>query len=208
MPLAITWVFHWLIYLNHYLFKKMNFLELVNKRQSVRKYSPNEVEQDKIDKIIEAARLAPSASNSQPWHFIVVQDYQIRDKIAKSTYSKLIPFNKFAINAPVLIVVVMTNPKIITQLGGRIKKKEFPLYDIGIVSEHICLQATELGLGSCMMGWFDEKSIRKILRIPSKYNVGMVISLGYPEEGYKQRVKNRNKTDDIVSYNIYNMKSL
>ncbi len=184
----------------------MKFLELVNKRQSVRKYAPKEVEQEKIDTIIEAARMAPSASNSQPWHFIVVQDHKIREKVAKSTYSKLIPFNKFAKNAPVLIVIVMTNPKIITQLGGRIKKKEYPLYDIGIVSEHMCLQATELGLGTCMMGWFDEKNISKILRVPAKFTVGMVISLGYPAEGYRQRIKSRKKTKEIVSINLFNRK--
>jgi len=88
----------------------MNFSELVLKRQSVRKYIDKKVEQDKIDKIIEACRNAPSASNSQPWHIIMVTDQNIKNKVAKSTYSNAVSFNKFAIQANAIAVIVIEKP--------------------------------------------------------------------------------------------------
>ncbi|MBT3303428.1 MAG: NAD(P)H nitroreductase [Bacteroidetes bacterium] len=186
----------------------MSFIDLITQRQSVRKYASAKVEQEKIDIILHAARLAPSASNSQPWHFIVVSDPILKDKVAKATFSKLIPFNKFAVQAPLLMVIVKTKSKIITQIGGRIKSREFPLYDIGIVAEHICLQAAELGLGSCMLGWFNEKKIRKTLRVPVNFDIALVITLGYAAEGYKLRDKRRKTIKEMTSYNVFNHKSI
>jgi len=181
----------------------MQFSELVNQRQSVRRYSDKTVEQDKIEIILKSAQMAPSACNSQPWHFIVCNDEIIRNKVAKATFSDLLNFNKFALQAPVIIVIVLEKPKNITKIGAAIKNREFPLYDIGIVAEHICLQATELGLGTCMLGWFNEKEIMNILSIPSHKRIGLVITLGYPKENYPLRKKIRKKINEITSYNSY-----
>ncbi len=181
----------------------MNFTELALKRQSVREYINKPVEQEKINKIIEACRIAPSASNSQPWHIIMVTNTEIKNKVAKATYSNAVSFNKFAPQAGAIAVIVIEKPRIITQVGGFLKNREFPLIDIGIISEHFCLKATELGLGTCMLGWFNEKKIKHILNIPKKKRIGLVITLGYAPDDYKLREKIRKETNEISSYNKY-----
>ena len=91
--------------------------------------------------------------------------------------------------------------KLIVQPGGNIKNQEYPYYDIGIAAAHFCLQATELGLGTCMIGWFNEKRIQELLNIPQKRKIGLVITLGYPPEDYKMRKKIRKTTNEIVAHN-------
>ena len=181
----------------------MIFKELILARQSVRRYADMPVEPEKLNLCLEAARLAPSASNSQPWKFIVVNQEPLRTEIAKATYSDIKLINKFTIQAPLLIVIVMEKAKLITRLAMMVKKKEWPLIDIGITASHFCLQATELGLGSCMIGWFDEEKIKKLLQIPSDKSIGLLITLGYAEEGYPLRTKIRKPMDEILRYNTY-----
>ena len=97
----------------------------------------------------------------------------------------------------------MEKPKIITEAGGRIKKKEYPLIDIGIAAEHICLQAAELGIGSCMLGWFDERKVKELINVPDKKSIPLLITLGYTPEDYSIRKKVRKKFDGVVKYNSY-----
>ncbi|MBI9038888.1 MAG: nitroreductase family protein [Bacteroidales bacterium] len=181
----------------------MSFFDLIKTRQSVRKYSGKPVEREKIEKCMVAARLAPSAGNSQPWKYVIVDDFELKEKVAKETYSSLVKFNKFAEQAPVIVVIVIEKAPLVTQIGAMIKKKEFSLIDIGISSEHFCLQAAEQGLGTCMLGWFNEKPIKKLLKIPKNKTIGLLISLGYSESDYKLRDKIRKDTDKILSYNEY-----
>ncbi len=181
----------------------MEFSELITIRQSVRKYQDRPVENEKIAQLIEAVRLAPSASNSQPWKLIIVNESGLKDKVARATFSKLVSFNKFAPQAPVLAVLTIEKPKVITQIGGRLKDREFPLIDIGIAAAHFCLQAAELGLGTCMLGWFDEAAVKKLLHIPEKTRIGLVIALGYAAAGYPLRKKIRKDVKDMVSFNSY-----
>lgn len=181
----------------------MDFTKLIQTRQSVRSYQNKAVEDWKINELIESVRLAPSASNSQPWRIIIVNDKEIKNRVARATYSKLISFNKFAPQAPVLAVLTIEKPKVITQIGGRLKDREFPLIDIGIAATHFCLQATELGLGTCMLGWFDEAEIQTILDIPDKVRIGLVITLGYGDDDDKLRPKIRKKTEKMSSFNSY-----
>jgi nitroreductase len=181
----------------------MHFSELVKIRQSVREYQDRPVEHDKLELLIEAVRLAPSASNSQPWRLILVTDAGIKNQVARATYNKLISFNKFAGQAPVLAVLTIERAKVITQIGGRLKDREFPLIDIGIAAEHFCLQAAELGLGTCMLGWFDEAAIQKILHIPEKIRIGLVITLGYAVDNYPLREKIRKNVNQMYSLNRY-----
>lgn len=181
----------------------MKFQELINIRQSVRKYQDKPVEREKIEQLIESVRIAPSACNSQPWKLVIVDEPVLKDKVAKATFNKTISFNKFAVQAPVMAVLVIEKPRLITQIGGSIKNREFPLIDIGIAAEHFCLQATELGLGTCMMGWFNEKKIKSLLNIPKKKRVGLVISLGYSPNEYKQRQKIRKTKDEVCGFNSY-----
>jgi len=181
----------------------MNFQELIKHRQSVRKYQDKPVEREKIEKIIQAVHLAPSACNSQPWKIIMVDDPQLKNEVARATFSKTISFNRFAIQAPVIAVLVIEKAKLIAQIGGSIKNMEYPKIDIGIAASHFCLQAAELGLGTCMIGWFDEKKIQQLLKIPEKRKIGLVITLGYPPEDYKLRQKIRKQVVEICGFNSY-----
>jgi nitroreductase len=116
-----------------------------------------------------------------------VDEPELANRVARSTFSRTISFNKFAVDAPVIAVLTVERPKVITQIGGWIKNREFPLIDIGIAAEHFCLQATELGLGTCMLGWFDERAIKKLLAIPRKTRVGLLITVGYPSPTYEEQ---------------------
>jgi len=180
-----------------------NFIDLIQQRQSDRKYSPRPVEEEKLLLCLEAGRLAPSASNSQPWTFVLINEPALLKEMAKAAVGPLKSFNKFAKQAPIILAIVMEKPKIITEVGGRIKKKEYPLIDVGITAEHICLQAAELGLGSCMLGWFDEEKVKTLLSIPEEKNVPLLITLGYTPEDYKQRKKIRKNFESIVKFNNY-----
>jgi nitroreductase len=181
----------------------MSFKELISRRQSVRKYQNKTIEKEKIHHLIEAVHIAPSACNSQPWKLIIVDEPELKNKVARATFNKAISFNQFAIEAPVIAVLIIEKAKLIAQIGGSIKNQEFPEYDIGIAAEHFCLQAAELGLGTCMIGWFNEKKIQELLNIPKKRKIGLIITLGYPPEGYKQRKKIRKPIDEICSFNSY-----
>ncbi|MDY4078708.1 MAG: nitroreductase family protein [Clostridium sp.] len=181
----------------------MNFFELINKRESVRGYLDKPVEREKIEKIIECARLSPSACNAQPWKFVVVDNKKIVEKISKNLYDPLIGgINKFALTSPVFIVVVGEKRNLTSKIGSVVKNKDYTSMDIGIACENICLAATELGLGTCMMGWFKEKGIKKILEIPDKKEIHLVISLGY-HENKEPRKKVRKEINEIFSYNKY-----
>ncbi len=181
----------------------MNLTDLIIKRQSDRQYTDKSVDRNQIEDCIEAGRLAPSASNSQPWTFIIIDKPDLREKVANSTFGPLKSFNKFVPQAPVIIAIVMEKPKMITELGGRIKKKEFPLIDIGIAAEHICLKAAELGLGTCMLGWFDEKTVKKLLDVPKRKNIPLLITMGYTPEGYRHRDKIRKSKEEVLRFNSY-----
>ncbi|HPF49975.1 MAG TPA: nitroreductase family protein [Draconibacterium sp.] len=181
----------------------MLFQELLLQRQSVRKYIDKPVEREKLQVLIEAVHMSPSACNSQPWKLVMVDDVELKNEVAKATFDKIVLFNKFALEAPVIAVLVMEKAKLIAQIGGNIKNQEYSYYDIGIAAAHFCLQATELGLGTCMIGWFNEKRIQELLNIPSNRKVALVITLGYPPEDYKLRIKIRKSSDEIASFNSY-----
>jgi nitroreductase len=181
----------------------MSLINLIKKRQSDRSYSDKPVEKEKIIVCLEAARMAPSASNSQPWTFVVVDEPNLKEKVANKTFGPLKSFNKFVPQAPVIVAIVMERAKLITEAGGRLKKKEYPLIDIGIAAEHFCLQATELGLGTCMLGWFDEKAIKELLKVPENKNIPLLITLGYTPLDYRNRVKVRKDFDTVVKWNTY-----
>ncbi len=182
----------------------MDFSALLLNRQSVRRYSDKPVAPEIIDQLIEAVRLAPSASNSQPWKLIMVTDPALKEEVAQATFSPLVSFNKFVPQAPVLAVLVIERPKIITQIGGHLKDRDFPLIDVGIAAEHFCLQAAELGLGTCMLGWFDEPAVQRLLRIPKNRRIGLLITLGYSvDESGTPRPKIRKPREEMCSFNSY-----
>ena len=179
----------------------MNFLELTAKRQSDRAYLSKDVTEEQLDYILQAARWAPSACNAQPWKIIVVDNPETRSKIADATSEKLVAMNQFTKQAPLHLVVVEENANFTSNFGGWVKKKHFPLIDIGILAEHICLAAADIGLGSCMIGWFDETKIRKLLAVPTSKRIVLVITIGHPAK--ETRAKVRKPIEKIVSHNRY-----
>ena len=176
-------------------------LELIKTRQSDRSYSNKPVEKEKIGRIAEAARLSPSACNSQPWKFIIVDDPVLLEKLAEAASAKVLGMNSFVRQAPVQFVVVREKANMSSRLGATIKKRDYSLIDIGIASENICLQAAAEGLGSCMIGWFDEKMVKKILKIPAAKRVELLITIGYPAK--ETREKKRKPFSEVVSRNRY-----
>ncbi|MCK5170982.1 MAG: nitroreductase family protein [Bacteroidales bacterium] len=176
-------------------------LDLLKYRQSDRAYLATPVEKEKLERIIEAGRLAPSACNAQPWKFVIVDQEDLKNKIADCTSSKILGMNHFTKQAPIHIVIVEEKANLTSNAGSLIKNKQFPLIDIGITAEHICLQATAEDLGTCMLGWFDETKVKKLLNIPKSKRVPLIITLGYPAS--ETREKRRKDFDKLVSYNSY-----
>jgi nitroreductase len=176
-------------------------LELISGRQSDRKYRDIPIEGEKIERILEAGRISPSACNAQPWKFIVVDNSLLKTKIAKAAAAKLIGMNVFINQAPLLIVVVREKPNFSSKVGATIKNKDYSRIDIGIAAENICLQAKAEGLGSCMIGWFDEPLLKKLLSIPRSKRVELIITIGYSLS--ELREKRRRPISEVVSYNKY-----
>ncbi len=177
-------------------------LEIVQKRYSVRSYADKPVEKEKIEHCIHAVHLAPSACNAQPWKFIVVDNPEIKNQLADATATKILPMNHFTKQAPIHVVVVMEQPNLTSAIGSVIKNKPYTLIDIGIATAHFCLQATADGLGTCIIGWFDEKKVKKLLHIPSNKRPVLIITVGYPDTE-KIPPKRRKPIEDIVNYNKY-----
>ena len=178
----------------------MDFLQLVQARQSDRSYDKERpVEPEKLERILEAARLAPSAFQAQPWRIVVITDKELAQKAGKAAAG--LGMNKFAKDAPVHILVVEESANITSLLGGKVKGKHFPLIDIGIVAAHIALAAEAEGLGSCILGWFDEKEMKQLAGIPASKRLLLDIVIGYPAK--EKRKKMRKPKEKVISYNRY-----
>ena len=174
----------------------MNFREIAENRQSCRAYNSERlVEKEKLNAVLEVARLSPSACNGQPYH-ITVCTGEVAKKVAKATQG--MGLNKFAPDAPVLLVI-SEKPYVKTAaLGAKMKKNDYRSLDIGILSAYITAEATAQGLGTCILGWLDEEKIRELCNLDG--TVRLVITLGYAKEEDKLRVKKRKDIDELVSF--------
>jgi len=174
----------------------MNFTEIAESRQSCRAYNSNrEVEREKLDRILESARLSPSACNGQPYH-ITVCESEAAKKVAKATQG--MGMNKFATDAPVLLVISEKPYVASAALGAKVKGNDYRSIDIGILSAYITAEATAQGLSTCILGWLDDGEIRKICGLDGA--VRLVITLGYAKDDDKLRSKKRKDIDDLVSF--------
>ena len=172
----------------------MNFTEIAQNRQSCRKYDENRpVEQEKLDAIVNAVRIAPSACNGQPY-FLTVCRGEKAQEVAKATTG--MGMNKFAAQAPVLIVISEAPYVKSAALGAKVKNNDYRSIDIGIAAAYLTAEATAQGLGSCILGWFDDGKIRDICSLDSP--VRLVITLGYPLDTLRE--KKRKNTDELVQY--------
>ena len=156
-------------------------MDLIKRRKSERNYeSRRSISDNYIESMAEAARLAPSASNRQPCHFIAVKDKNIRKRICSEALGGIVA-NKFAANAPVIFVVCAEAGLIAVKIGEKVKGIPYHLIDAGIAGEHLVLRASELGIGTCWIGWFNGKRIKKMLNIPKTVKVIALITMGYPK---------------------------
>jgi nitroreductase len=172
---------------------------LVNLRKSSRRYSSKLVDRELIERCLEAARMAPSACNSQPWQFVVVDQEETRKALAEKAFSGIYSMNRFAASAPVLIVVVRQKSRYAARLGGQFRGVQYNLIDLGIACEHLVLQAAEDGVDTCWLGWFNEKAVKKCLGLPRLTNIDLIISMGYGD-GDSPREKHRKPMDEIRRY--------
>ena len=172
----------------------MNFSEIAKNRYSCRSYDATKmVEDEKIKAILESAILSPSACNSQPYHFTVCKGEKAKE-VAKATQS--MGMNKFASDAPVMIVISEGNYNKTAGIGAKMKGNDYRSIDIGIATAYLTAEASAQGLGTCILGWFDDKKIRKICGLDTA--VRLVVSLGYAKEGSVVPTKKRKAFDELV----------
>ena len=181
----------------------MALLDLLKHRKSIRDFLDRPVERKKIMMCLEAARLAPSACNSQPWKFIVVDDRQLKDKLGDAAFRGIYSMNSFCKMAPVMVVVVSEKSKFLARIGGMFRGTKYYLIDIGVAIEHFVLQAEDLGLGTCWIGWFNERAVKRILTIPQRKKIDILIALGYYDREKLGPEHDREPIDKIASFNSY-----
>lgn len=176
-------------------------LKIIQERFSVRDYLDKPVEEEKLNLILESARLAPSASNSQPWHFYVVTDREkIKALSEKMPLGTKVVANSFIAQAPLVVVATAGPIDLLHRVMSFIVNKQWYYVDVAIALEHMVLTAWELGIGSCWIGWFDEKRIKKLLQVPEGEEIVAMLTLGYPKEERLPFPKSRKKLQEIVKF--------
>ena len=181
----------------------MKLLDIIKQRRSVRDFLSRPVEREKIMLCLEAARLAPSACNSQPWKFISVDDEETKGRLCRAAFSGVYSMTSFAKKAPLIVAVVSEKAKFSERIGGFIRDTRFYLIDIGIATEHFVLQAEELGLGTCWIGWFDEGAVKKTLNVPRDKRIDVLIAVGYYDKERPVRPHKRDSLEEIAAFNSY-----
>jgi nitroreductase len=173
----------------------MEVREAIQKRRSVRSYKPIEIPEERLKRVLEAARLAPSAHNDQDWKFVVVRDMKTRKRLAEAAN-----YQDFIAEAPVLIIAVALNPE-------RFMSSGIPscAINLSIAVDHMTLQAQEEGLGTCWIGAFSQEKVRDILNIPEKYKVIALLPLGFPADS--PRPKRRKSLEEIICYETFSEQS-
>ena len=173
----------------------MNFTEIACARQSCRSYDENRaVESEKLDAMLEAARLAPSACNGQPYHFTVCSS-ELAKQVAAATRGPAL--NKFAAQAPVMIVISEEPYVSSAGAGAKIKNNDYRSIDIGITCAYLTAEATAQGLSTCILGWFDDAKLRELCGL--QYPARLVITVGYAKEGDALRTKKRKPMEELVT---------
>ena len=156
------------------------FLRLVKSRRSIRHFKNISIPRHDLTLCAESARYAPSACNSQPWKFIIIDAPLQKEKIAKTVLSGPYKMNSFAENAGAFIAIVSEKVKLSAWLGGKLRKTNFSEIDIGIACSHLVLEAETLGIGTCILGWFNEKKLKRLLNVSRSKRIEILIALGYP----------------------------
>ena len=176
--------------------------KLIRQRRSIRRFLSTPVEKEKLQACLEAARIAPSAHNAQSWRFLVIDDPEVKTKFAETAFSGIYKMTQFAAQAPVLVLVLAELDLLANRIGRRVQGVSFYLLDLGIAGEHFVLQAEELGLSTCWIGWFNMRRARKFFKIPRKFKVVALFALCYaasrpPRDGVRKPI------EEIVRFNSF-----
>lgn len=176
--------------------------EVIKRRHSVRRFDQKDVETQKLAVILESARWAPSSSNSQTWHFIVVKRRETIIRLAEA-----VPFGPKSVNSWIksapLIVAACARPDPLLHRMGQMVDKDYHRIDVAIAVEHMVLTATDLSLDTCIVGWFSRKNARKLLRLPLSMEVVLLLVIGYGCRGQLGRGRSRKRLQEIVSFESY-----
>jgi nitroreductase len=175
----------------------MNLDEIIQRRVSVRAYDTRPVSHEDLVRVCEAARLAPSACNSQTWRFVVVRN---RDLLARICDEAMMPVvrNEWLRQAPALIVGCSKLDVVANRIGSAVTGIEYFQIDLGIAMEHMVLKATELGLGTCWIGWFRQNALKRILCIPPAVKVSALLAVGFPANPEARPKRSRRPLDETV----------
>lgn len=171
----------------------MKVLEAIQKRRSIRKYKEDLIPEEVLLRVLEAARLAPSGKNFQPWKFIIVKEKALKKKLAEASAGQF-----FIARAPIIIVGCGFPDNCYDRMGRYMKSWSV---DVTIALEHLILQAQEEGLGTCWIGSFEEEEVKAILNVPKEVKVLALTPLGYPDE--IPPFRGRKSLDEIISYDRY-----
>jgi len=175
----------------------VDFLELAARRESCRDYADVPVEREKLERCLEAARLAPSACNSQPWTMILALTPEKLTQAAQAAQE--LGMNRFIGKAPVIAIVVEEKTNISSKFGGALKDQQYAQTDIGLATAHFCLEATQQGLSTCIIGWFNEPQLKKDFDIPESKRVRLLIAVGYAAND-RLREKKRRPLNEIARF--------
>lgn len=182
----------------------MELEQIIRQRRSVRKFANKPVEREKINACLEAARLAPSACNSQPWHYIVIDDPAVKEAFCKEAFGGIYSLSQWAAAAPVLVAVVSDRGNFTSRLGNYFRRTEFYLVDQGISGEHFVLRAHDLGLGTCWIGWLNSDKAEKFFHLPKGKKIEHLLAVGYPApQAAEAKEHPRKSLAEIASFNEY-----
>lgn len=180
----------------------INFLEYANRREAVREYTREPIDRADLLYCLEAARLAPSALNSQPWKFVVVDDPHLLSKVAAAVYNPILRVNRFVLDATAITVVLRDISGLNSRVRTMVRKFNFSYYDIGMAVENFCLAGLDRDIGTCVIGWFNQRRLRDLLFIPDDKEIALVIAMGRPSYP-TPREKERRPLEEIHSFNTY-----
>lgn len=175
----------------------MNFTELARMRESCRNYTGEPVPREKLLAILDAARMSPSACNSQPWSFVVADTPDAARRAAACV--QVDGSNKFTDHAPAFLIVLEEPVQLSPRIADKIDSQHFAQIDLGLITAHICLAAADLGLGTCIMGIFDEEKTKAYFQIPAEKRVRLILSVGYSADT-SPRAKKRKSLEEFVRF--------
>lgn len=177
------------------------FLELCRKRRSVRRFADRPVERERLLLALEAARLAPSADNFQPWRFIVFDEPEKKQALADAVFKGVFAASSRFAQAPVLVALLIKENLIVNRVAGGIAGNQFQLIDAGIAGEHFVLACAEQGLGTCWIGWFDSRALLRHLGLKRGYRAVALFAVGYPADENQERTPRRKRLEEVVFFN-------